>query len=407
MGSGDGELDDGAGGRPRQVATERDGPLDAHPGELAAGTAVGGDERALALEGHGVRDEPPADGQRLPRPLEDVLVEPAADEDGVGSGEGGEIGSRRVADDDLDAPGQPEGGGVVADALGSGGVALDAGRARPLRGEAPLEGDRAVAGTEVPQVGTGGGAQPGQGRGPHVTLGQLAVVGDEVLGATGHGSRGRRDRGGVVGAHLDAAEHEVVGPTGEGVGPLAAGSLVRPAEVPTCGERARAPAALREQGAETRGVGAVGAEDDEPGGGGEMGQDRAQVAPDRRDDRRALRGPALARPREGVAAHRRVDPHGVGPEQVDQRRRDAGAQRVAAREGDGVARRPQELGQTGAKGARPGDELGAGCVGSQEVEVAAPADEGRRTRDEAATRPVQAVPPVVTDTHDLDHGRPP
>ena len=230
---------------------------------------------------------------------------------------------------------------------------------------------------------------------------------DEVLGASRDCSGGRGSRRGVVGAHVEAGEHEVGGGLGEAVGALGASALVGAAKVPAGGEHACAPTVLGQQGRQAGRTVAVGEEDDEAGTVGQVGKDRAQVAPDRRDDERLLRGPALPGTGEGVAGDGGVDADAFGADDVDEGRRDAGAQRVAAGEDDGVGVRLDECGQRRAKGAGPGHELRLGCVGGDEVEVTAAPDEGRGTADEGAPGLVQTGPPVVPDTHDLDHGRPP
>ena len=256
-------------------------------------------------------------------------------------------------------------------------------------------------------MGSGGGSQSGQTARPHVALGQLAVVVDEVLGAPRDRSGGRGSRRGVVGAHVEAGDHEVGGGLGETVGALGASALVGAAKVPAGGEHACAPTVLGEQCAEPSRVAAPGEEDDESRAGGQVGQDRAQVAPDGRDDDGLLGGPPLTGPGEGIAADGGVDAHAVGADELDEGRGDAGAQRVTAGEDDGVGVRLDEGGQRRAKGAGPGHELRLGCVGGDEVEVTAAPDEGRGTADEGAPGLVQTGPPVVPDTHDLDHGRPP
>ena len=82
-----------------------------------------------------MRDEASAGTKGGPRRLEQVGVEPPADEDRVGRRQRRQVGAAGVADDDVDAASEAEGGCVVADALGAGRVALDAGDGGAVGGE--------------------------------------------------------------------------------------------------------------------------------------------------------------------------------------------------------------------------------------------------------------------------------
>ena len=249
--------------------------------------------------------------------------------------------------------------------------------------------------------------QPGQTARADVPLGQLTVMVDEVLGSTGHRSRRARGGGRVVGAHVQAGEHEVCGLPSEVGCSRGASPFVGSAEVPPSGERRCAPAVLGDQSGQPGRVSSAGEQNDETRAVREVRQHRAQVTPDGRDHDRLLRGPALPGPGEGVAGDGGVDADLVRAEHVDEGRGDAGAQRVTAGEDDGVGVLLDESRHRRAKGGGPGHERGrrADVVG-HEVEVPGSTDQGARTRDEGAPPFVQASPPVVPDTHDVDHGRP-
>ena len=142
------------------------------------------EQHLLALERHDVGDDPPAGHERIPAAIKDARNrEPAADEHRIRTRKAVE-GFRRAATDDAQRR-DPEAQRVGLDTLGPVVTCLDCDCSGGWLGAHPLDRNRPAAGPDVPQQRTGHRAKRGDGGGAYVTLRQLTIGLEGIVGQTG------------------------------------------------------------------------------------------------------------------------------------------------------------------------------------------------------------------------------
>ena len=144
----------------------------------------------LGLDGHGVNHQPTADRKQVAsigRAGPASAPPPTKIASGCGSPSSA---ADHVGGDHLE-PRYAEPRRVGGDPGGPVGVLLDRDGAAARVGPAPLDGDGAGTRTEVPEQLPGHRCEPGQGGGPQVPFGQLAVVVVRIVGQPGHDRRAR------------------------------------------------------------------------------------------------------------------------------------------------------------------------------------------------------------------------